>query len=349
MPQSRGFFMSAFKTTYAIFVCCLSFISCMTIGKPIESYVAPKCTLPSGDNKQSVRASGKLEYRIYDSSGSETTLCALTESIRKSDVTFLGEIHTDHVAHRLEAMLLEMTFDENLTLSLEMFETDVQFVLDEYLAGLINEEHFLKSSRAWENYNSDYRELVEFSKNNNVYIIAANAPSRYVNMVSRLGKDSLVALSEETKKLLPPLPYPDASLGYKERFKETMSFHNFTSRSSNSSQGAHDDEMEAGESEVLQDFLTKYLEAQSLWDTSMAWSIASYLRANPERRVMNINGSFHTDYYLGIPEHLERYLPGLKTTTISIVPSQQFPAFNQSIKNLADFIIITPVQNQQAL
>ena len=128
-----------------------------------------------------------------------------------------------------------------------------------------------------------------------------------------------------------------------------MSFHNFTSQSSKSSQDVSGDEMEADQSEVFQDYLTKFLEAQSLWDTSMAWSIASHLRANPERRVMNINGSFHTDYYLGIPEHLERYLPGLKTTTISIVPSQQFPAFNQSIKNLADFIIITPVQNQQAL
>ena len=176
-----------------------------------------------------------------------------------SDVAFLGEIHTDRVAHRLEALLLEMTFDENLTLSLEMFETDVQFVLDEYLAGLINEEHFLKSSRAWENYYSDYRALVEFSKNNNVNIIAANAPSRYVNMVSRLGKDSLLALSEETRRFLPPLPYPEASLDYGERFKETMSFHNFTSQSAKSSQGAPDDEMEADQSEVFQDYLTSLI------------------------------------------------------------------------------------------
>ena len=346
--QCRGFFMSVFKTTYAIFVCCLILISCMTIGKPIGINAVPKCALPSGNGKRPESALGKLDYRIYDSFGSETTLCALVASIRNSDVAFLGEIHTDRVAHRIEALLLEMTFDENLTLSLEMFETDVQFVLDEYLAGLINEDHFLKSSRAWENYNSDYRALVEFSKKNNVNIIAANAPSRYVNMVSRLGKDSLLSLPEETKKFLPPLPYPDASLGYEERFKETMSFHNLPSEPSRSVQDAPGNEMEADQSEVFQDYLTKFLEAQSLWDTSMAWSIASHLRANPGRRVMNINGSFHTDYSLGIPEHLDKYFPGLKTTTISIVPSQQFPEFAKSMKNLADFIIITSVQNQQA-
>ena len=318
----------------------------MTIGKPIEQHAALECALSSGDGKKSERASGKLDYRIYDSFGNEATLCALIESIRNSDVAFVGEIHTDRVAHRLEALLLEMTFDENLTLSLEMFETDVQFVLDEYLAGLINEQHFLESSRVWENYNSDYRALVEFSKNNNVNIMAANAPSRYVNMVSRLGKDSLLALSEEAKRFLPPLPYPEASSDYEEKFKETMSFHNFTSQSSKSSQNAPGGEMKANQSEVFQDYLTKFLEAQSLWDTSMAWSIASHLRANPGRRVMNINGSFHSDYSLGIPEHLDEYLPGLKTTTISIVPSQQFPEFNNSMKNLADFIIITSVQNQ---
>jgi len=318
----------------------------MTIGKPIEHDAALKSALPSGCGKRSERTSGKLDFRIYDSFGNEETLCALIESIRNSDVAFLGEIHTDRVAHRLEALLLEMTFDENLTLSLEMFETDVQFVLDEYLAGLINEEHFIKSSRVWENYNPDYRALVEFSKNNNVNIIAANAPSRYVNMVSRLGKDSLLALSEETKRFLPPLPYPEASLDYEERFKEIMSFHNFTSQSSKSSQDVPSEEVEAEQSEVFQDYLTKFLEAQSLWDTSMAWSIASHLRANPGRRVMNINGSFHSDYSLGIPEHLDKYLPGLKTTTISIVPSQQFPEFNKSMKSLADFIIITSVQNQ---
>jgi uncharacterized iron-regulated protein len=340
--------MTAFKTTYALFVSCLILLSCTTSGKPSGIYVAPNCAQQLGDSERFKRTSEKLDYRIYDSSGSEAALCTLIQSIKNSNVTFLGEIHTDSVAHALEVLLLEMTFDENLTLSLEMFETDVQFVLDEYLAGLINEEHFLKSSRAWENYNSDYRALVEFSKNNNVNIIAANAPGRYVNMVSRLGKDSLWALPEETKKFLPPLPYPDASLEYRERFNETMRFHNFTSQVSKSSQEPHGDAMEAGSSEVFQDYLTRFLEAQSLWETSMAWSIASYLRANPEDRVININGSFHTDYSLGIPEHLDKYLPGLETMTISIVPSQQFPEFDESMKNLADFIIVTDAQNQPA-
>ena len=82
------------------------------------------------------------DYQIFDSVGNVSTLEELITEIRNSDVTFLGEIHTDTVAHDLEALLLEKVWDDRQSLSLEMFESDVQFVLDEYMEGLINEEHF---------------------------------------------------------------------------------------------------------------------------------------------------------------------------------------------------------------
>src|SRR3954467_8455063 len=68
---------------------------------------------------------------------------------------------------------------------MEMFERDVQIVLDEYLSDLITEQHFLASSRPWGNYKTDYRPLVELAKEKHLDVIAANAPRRYVNMVSR--------------------------------------------------------------------------------------------------------------------------------------------------------------------
>ena len=44
-------------------------------------------------------------YRLFDSQGNVSTLEELITEIRNSDVTFLGEIHTDTVAHHLEALL----------------------------------------------------------------------------------------------------------------------------------------------------------------------------------------------------------------------------------------------------
>ena len=77
------------------------------------------------------------QYRIFDSVGRPSSLDLLIDQVRESDVAFLGEIHTDIVAHYLEALILELAWDENQSLSLEMFESDVQYVVDEYLAGLI--------------------------------------------------------------------------------------------------------------------------------------------------------------------------------------------------------------------
>ena len=85
----------------------------------------------------------------------------------------------------------------------------------------------------------------------------------------------------------------------------------------------------------------RMLAAQNLWDSSMAWSIASHLKRNPKNRVIHVNGSFHTDFSLGIPEHLKNYLPRLKLLTVTMVPSLEYPNFKKSMKGLGDYIIIT--------
>ena len=292
------------------------------------------------------------DYRIFDSVGNVSTLEELITGIRNSDVTFLGETHTDTVAHELEALLLEKSWDDRQSLSLEMFESDVQFVLNEYMEGLINEEHFLKSARSWNNYESDYRELIEFNKERGVPVIAANAPRRYVNMVRRLGKDSLLALSEEGKQFLPPLPYPDASPEYVNKFRAIMLAHQSMVNGASANQegnNLHEDkDLNQTESSEIEEFnspheeaFERMLAAQNLWDSSMAWSIASHLKRNPKNRVIHVNGSFHTDFSLGIPEHLKNYLPHLNLLTVTMVPSLDYPSFRESMKGLGDYIIIT--------
>ena len=85
----------------------------------------------------------------------------------------------------------------------------------------------------------------------------------------------------------------------------------------------------------------KMLEAQNLWDVNMAWSIASYLERHPNNRVIHINGNFHTDYSLGIPEHLDHYISDLTMLIVAMVPSFEYPSFSKSMRGLGDFIIVT--------
>src|SRR5262249_50739036 len=150
---------------------------------------------------------------------------------------------------------------------------DVQYVLDEYLADLITEPNLIASGRAWKNYESDYRPLVEFAKEKRMPVIAANAPRRYVDRVGRLGAVSLDQIEPEGRRFLPPLPYAKASEAYAARFAGAMRGHQGNGGSPSS-----------GSAE-------RTLEAQSLWDASMAYSISEFLTAHPGSRILHVNGS----------------------------------------------------------
>ncbi len=267
----------------------------------------------------------EANYRIFDGKGNAATLEDIAKAIEKTDVAFLGEQHDDATAHFLQLQIFKAAVEKyskerKVVLSLEMFERDVQIVLDEYLKNLISEKHFLESSRPWGNYKTDYRPLVELAKENNLPVIAANAPRRYVNMVSRLGRESLDNLSNDAKKWLAPLPYGAASDAYAQKFNALM--------------GQTDSITPLKHSPILN--------AQSLWDATMAYSIAEFLKANKKALVVHLNGSFHTENRLGTAEHLLKYSPKTKFLVVTMRYEEDFTKFDKAKhENLGDFVILT--------
>src|SRR5262249_16330456 len=128
----------------------------------------------------------------------------------------------DAVAHYLEAEILKRVAGPGWALSMEMFERDVQDVVDEYLEDVIEERDLIASGRAWSNYRWDYKPLLQIAKANHMPVIAANAPKRYVDIVSKKGQAALMSLTPGAKRNLPPLPYAAASPQYRERFEREM-------------------------------------------------------------------------------------------------------------------------------
>ena len=162
----------------------------------------------------------RKDYRIHDANGKPVAFDAMCKRLATTQIIFLGETHDDPVAHHLQSKILQAMHKRGtVALSLEMFERDVQHVVDEYLAGLITEQHFLSSSRPWKNYKTDYRPLVEYAKKHKLAVIAANAPRRYVNRVGRLGAAALDAIPNPRGRGLPPLPYAKASREYAAQFQ----------------------------------------------------------------------------------------------------------------------------------
>ncbi len=263
-------------------------------------------------------------YRVYDGQGNASSVEAIVNALDGVDVVFLGEQHDDAVAHALQAEIFRQAVVQYLSkrkvaLSLEMFERDVQIVVDEYLKGQITETHFMSSSRPWGNYKTDYRPLVELAKEKNLAVIAANAPRRYINMVSRGGRDVLNGLTKEAKNWLAPLPYNEPSDAYSKKFKALM-----------------------GPSPEAQMGIDKILSSQSLWDATMANSVANYLKKNKKALVVHLNGAFHTESRLGTVEHLLKYRKGAKVLVVTMRYEDDFKNFDKT-KNtgIGDFVILT--------
>jgi uncharacterized iron-regulated protein len=295
-------------------------------------------------------------YRIFDADGRPADLQDIVQMAGSVDAVFIGEEHDDPTGHYLESELLKQIHEycresaapvdpaRSLILSLEMFERDVQVILDEYLADLISERHFLSASRPWQHYFRNYRQMIEYARENHIPVIAANAPGRYVNRVSRLGRDALDALSFTAKSWLPPLPYGRSSEEYRLKFKE---FWDETAAQTKPGEDAGSTEEKPAHVMANQTFdFENLLDAQSLWDSAMAHAIARQLEQNPQSLILNINGKFHSEKGLGIPEHLKKYRPGVRILIITMLSPESFPAFTDEHRFLGDFIILTDPKHQ---
>ena len=259
-------------------------------------------------------------YKIYDTRTKQIiSLDKIIDDCNKADVLFFGEEHNDSAGHYMEAEIfkaLHQKFGDNITLSLEMFETDNQIALNDYLTGFIPEDRFAKDVRLWSNY-KDYRPMIEYAKLNRLNVIAANPPRRYVSMVSRRGMKSLDSLSKQSKKFLPPLPYDTLSGHYREKFMETMK----------GSPGG-------GSPNIYY--------SQSLWDAGMSYSMYKYWKKNKHKKIFHCVGRFHCDEKLGTLAQLQKRKPGLKILNISSFSDASFgnPDW-EKFSNLGDYIILT--------
>ncbi len=258
-------------------------------------------------------------YKIYNVKQKKLiTLDDLIADLKNTDVLFFGEEHNDSIGHYLEATLFNKfstAFQNKVGLTLEMFHTDVQLVINEYLAGVINEKSFIKEARAWNNY-KDYKPMIEYAKTNNIAVIGANAATRYSNAVTRGGLTVLNKLPAGSYKNLAPLPIDTATGPYLDKFLETLGGHGMGGM--------------------------KIYQTQNLWDATMAWSIAQYAKINKGHKIFQINGRFHSDEKLGTLAKLKMYSPKLRVLNISCFAADDFNSPDWSkYERLGDYIMIT--------
>lgn len=259
-------------------------------------------------------------YKVFNTnSGHPGNLEEILDLAGEADVLIFGEEHNDSASHVLQEILyreLLKTY-EDVTLSLEMFERDVQLILDEYLAGLITEAKLKEEGRVWRNY-KDYAPLVNLAKEKGQRVVAANVPGRYANMVSRKGLEALEKLKKQAGQYYATFKLPEEGDPYRRKFFDAM--------------GEHGHGMGPN-----------LFYAQMLRDATMAESILMAWRKNRKTKILHLTGKFHSDEGLGTVAALKQKKRNLKILSISCFASEDFESPDwKKHRDKADFIILTP-------
>lgn len=258
----------------------------------------------------------KPAYLIYNKNGNVVSYQSLKVQSTSSDLIFFGELHNNVIAHWLQIELLQDLASDTVrptSVGMEMFEADQQLLIDEYFAGLISQSSFENEARLWNNYSTDYKPVLEFSKENDLKLIATNIPRRYASAVYGGGLEVLDELSEEAKQWMMPLPVEvDTDLpGYQSML-----------------------EMAQGHGGM------NIVYAQAVKDATMAHFISTNLEENS--RILHLNGSYHSNDYEGIVWYVKRYRPEIRVLTINTILVDDVKSVDHEQLQAADLTVVVP-------
>ncbi|RYY18242.1 MAG: iron-regulated protein [Cytophagaceae bacterium] len=261
-------------------------------------------------------------YRLFTGQGQVADYDQMLTQLAQADVVLFGEQHNDPIAHWLELQvakdLARLKGPGKLVLGMEMFERDVQPLVDQYAAGTLPDTAFERQSRPWPNYATDYRPLLQWARQAQVPIIGTNVPRRYAQQVARGSLAALDKLPAAEKKYVVPLPLKvDFELpGYK----------NMAAMFGDTHGGG-------GPNTIIQ--------AQALKDATMAYSIGQNISAG--QTLLHLNGSYHSDHHDGIVAYLRTQTKkSLRIKTLSVVTQPELAQLAKENVDLADYIIVVP-------
>lgn len=269
-------------------------------------------------------SSDKPAYKIFTSKGKSADYGDLVKAAKSSDIILFGELHDNPICHWLELLLAKELIHvngKNLILGAEMFETDNQLLLNEYVnRQIIRRKDFLAEAKLWPNYKTDYAPLVEFARENKLRFIATSIPRRFAAIVNLKGFEGLDQIMANERGLMatPPIPY-DSSLNCYKNISAAM--------------------------EGAPHMGANIAKAQAMKDATMAWFIVKNTPVD-SNIFLHFNGSYHSEYNEGIVWMMQQYLRkgnySPKIMTISCVEQKDIDDLEKSNEGKADFIIVIP-------
>jgi len=248
--------------------------------------------------------------------GQAKSLADILTQEAEAHVFLVGEKHTrvDHHQVQLEVLRYFHERDIKIALGVEWFQQPFQPVLDDFIAGNIDENEMLHKAGYFERWRYDYRlyrPILQYAREHGIPVIALNASKE---LMSALSKSGFEDLPEEFQSQLPS-SYDWSDKDYEKRLSKVFHMHP-------DYPGSFDG----------------FMRAQLTWDESMAEKASDYLRAHPDSKMLILAGIGHIEYGSGIPNRIKRRLD---TKLVSILVSDS----QDKIKpDMADYLVMSTEQ-----
>jgi uncharacterized iron-regulated protein len=194
-----------------------------------------------------------------------------------------------------------------------MFRADSQSALDSWVRGKASLDSFLPVY--YDNWTEPwplYRDIFVYAREHEISLAGLNIPSVLSKKIARGGFDSLTA---DEKKQLPPGISCNVDPTYMEFIRKAYSDHS-------GHQGKK---------------FVNFCEAQMVWDKSMAWHLAGFMKNRPDTTMVVLAGVGHA-WKRGIPEQLE---PGADLSSRVVLPAIPEEIDRESVTTRdADYILL---------
>jgi len=228
-----------------------------------------------------VTVSDAAEMRLYDvAKKQELKLSQALPGLQEKSILLVGEQH-DRKSHHLAQMEIVKALHRigtPVAVGLEMFRTNSQNSLDQWVNGQVSEKEFRKAYEDnWGFSWALYRRIFVFAREIKLPLVALNVPRAVTQQVARGGFKSL---SEEQRANLPFV-----------ECRVDPEYMDFIKRA----YGAHDHG---------QMNFTNFCEAQLVWDKAMAVHALDFVKKHPERTLVILAGIGHA-WKKGIPERIQ--------------------------------------------
>jgi uncharacterized iron-regulated protein len=214
------------------------------------------------------------------------------EMIAAAKIVYIGEMHNNFQAHEAQRRVieeLERRFPGKVAIGMEMFREPQQKALDRWTRGELSELEFLKESKWYDNWGSDfgnYRGILSFAREHRLDVRALNPSKELQKQFAQAGSGPL------PPELAGKVPETDFTDPFERAVLEAI----FKGHSA----GKHAPAMSA---EAKAKMFDSFYRTQILWEESMASRIVDYLKspAGEGKKMVVITGGFHVRSGLGVP------------------------------------------------